>query len=261
MSFALSFRLPSRAAVVLHDLLGFTRLMDLRCLSCSVNETFEQAALRWMERHLPKTQQRLKAELVAARAQLRRLASAPPQQTVSSADAMEVEGTTPHVSVRAPVLLPAQELRLPSFVLFNLADAVWLRQMLSRWRFLSYCEDTDGCVISRFHAGRAYEEVWFSDVLRSSKKAGLLCVRVIELAGRVLEWYGHAALLQKRYRREGWEGGGYGRLQGFARDETAQRRKAEWEDPTTGQPLFALLPSAVTVHSILPHLDVGVSCC
>ena len=228
--------------VLIHDFLGFTRLMDLRCLSRSTCVQMEIAALQWMERHLPKTLLREEAERQAA-------------QAAKDAVIAEVDRRYASLFATAP-LFPSTTTRPANDPAFSHGDAVWLRQTLSRWRFVKSCDDTHGCLISRQLAEGAYEAGWFDDVHLSTKMNGTADdsrVRVIDLAGHMLRLHGHAECLDRRYTNTGW---GHGANR-WALQEIAQRRTAEsLKASLTAPPLFALLPHAITLHSILPLFDL-----
>ena len=196
--------------------------------------------MQWMQRHLPQTQLMEAAEKkAAAAADRRRRLSAPTSLfLLFSRGLMEVDTSIP----TWPAIDPS--------AYFDKANAVWLRQTLSRWRFISSCEDTDGCLISRQYTKNAYQSILqLSSMNRWT--AGDPWMRVIDLAGHILMVRGHAHHLAVPCGGDNWSL----RVQG-AVAERAQRRAAErWERSTTARPLFALLPHAVLVHSVLPFFD------
>ena len=113
--------LPAAAADRLHGFLGFTQLMDLRCLSRGAARRYEDASLQWMNHHL------LKSEEEASSSSSPSSASTPQAPALSS---------------------------LP--FCFDHSDAVWFRQQLSRWRFTCGREDTERCTVSLVDAFKAY---------------------------------------------------------------------------------------------------------
>ena len=117
--------LPAAAADRVRGFLGFTVLMDLRCLSRSAARRLEDAALQWMNHHL-------------LRPELRLTSSSSPSSP-----------STPEVAARPS----------PPFC-FDHADAVWFRQQLSRWRFNRLRVDADSCLLSPVEAWRAYGVQW-----------------------------------------------------------------------------------------------------
>jgi hypothetical protein len=100
--------LPTQVLPLLHGFLGFTSLMDLRCLSRGIGADFQAAALRWREENLPTTNVRREAERLAG-------------DRASATAAVAVHSGTDGAAGEAGMF-------------FTQPDAIWLRQQLSRWK-------------------------------------------------------------------------------------------------------------------------------
>ena len=139
---------------------------------------------------------------------------------------------------------------------FTPADAVWLRQALSRWRFYNGAENTAECRLSRVDAWRAYNVKWSQQVGRWATWDFHPSTRLVDVAGHLFQRYGHASRMPRRFHRDGFLHAKADRYRQWAEEEVARRRAAlKWEACSNKQPFLLQLHSAVTLHFILFLLD------
>ena len=210
------------SAVSIFRFLDFSDLMDFRALNRDGRGGFEMAALHWMERHLLTD---------TARVEWRQ--------------SRQKESGVP----------------MSEWCFFTMKDAVWFRQLLSRWRWHNEgSEDTRECWIGHEDAVTVYNPssiFYFPEPQKRAVREKEPWISAVELTRRLLDRLRQGLCPELRGKDSGRIHSHLFTPTPLLNPLTSIKAVRRWwvSQPVLGPPLLFSVPDEVLVHSILSFID------
>ena len=246
--------LPSGMQRRVDAFLGFSLLMDLRALCRDMQLRCEQAALRWMRRHLSADGLRERNKARTRRREAARASVAPEVDCWRNESDKPNEQKQQRDSAAQPAVSEADAAD------FDVSDVVWLRRQLDRWGHCS--RDAELCIITPRDAKDAYDrqQQLGKRALPSLWDHGVRCDRVVDIAQVPFSKHKHATAIDAAIQSEVSQRSvtclsSDDRLHLEAEQQVAKTAAARWTASSAGAPWLSQLSTDVLAHSVLGFLD------